>query len=108
MLFILYWCMCTGSGIGTIQLVNTYSGQVENEFKLFMCPVRGLEWIDCSSILMYSYPDPPSYGNRAVKSDIAILKVKSGQTLIYLLPLLVMIHTCFTMGDACHKRSDCG
>ncbi|XP_045190429.2 WD repeat-containing protein 11-like [Mercenaria mercenaria] len=68
-----------GSGIGTIQLVNVFNGQIENEFKLFMSPVRGVQWIDARRLLAFSYPDPPSYGNRAVKSDIVILNIISGK-----------------------------
>lgn len=68
----------SGSGIGTIQLVNVDSGQVESEFKLFMSPVRGMSWINSHKLIAFSYTDPPSYGNKAVKSDIFILDVMSG------------------------------
>lgn len=70
--------VAVGSGSGTIQLVDIDSGQVENEFKLFMSPLRGMDWIDRNKLLAFSYPDPPSYGNRAVKSDVVILDVVSG------------------------------
>lgn len=67
-----------GSDIGTVQLVNLYSGQVEFEYKLFMSPVRGLEWVKHHQLLAYSYPDPPSYGNRKVKSEVLLLDIGSG------------------------------
>ena len=71
---------CAGSGVGTVQLVNVYSGQVDREYKIFMAPVRYLEWVDAGRIIAYSYPDPPSYGNKLVKSEVVLLNIKSGMT----------------------------
>ena len=32
--------LSSGSDAGVVQLVNTYTGQIEKEFKLFMSPVK--------------------------------------------------------------------
>ena len=44
-----------------------------------MSAVRGIEWVKNNQLLVYSYPDPPSYGNRKVKSELLHLKINSGK-----------------------------
>ncbi|XP_052227947.1 WD repeat-containing protein 11-like [Dreissena polymorpha] len=72
--------LAVGSDQGTVQLLNVYTGQVVSEYKLFAAPVRGIEVISELHLLAFSYPDPSSYGNRKVRSDIAILNMKSGRS----------------------------
>ncbi|XP_052771581.1 WD repeat-containing protein 11-like isoform X2 [Mya arenaria] len=73
-------CVAVGSEHGSVQLVDLYSGQVETEVKLFTSPVRGIVWVNTTHLLVHSYPDPPSYGNRTIQSEMVDLNIKSGQT----------------------------
>lgn len=69
--------LAVGSQIGSVQIVNVSSGQIEKEYSLHTGPVRGLEWASLKSFISYSYPKPTITG--LVKNDILHVDCVSGK-----------------------------
>ncbi|KAL4232352.1 WD repeat-containing protein 11 [Mactra antiquata] len=69
--------LAVGSQLGTVQIINVGTGQIDREYSVHTGVVRGIEWASLKSFMSYSYPKPT--GSNLVKNEMLLVDIISGK-----------------------------